>query len=235
MNRFDVSFFLPVRAGSQRVKNKNTKTFAGVEGGLLANKLRQLSLMANVKEVILSTNDLSAIEMAEGFKPDFPKLRILKRPHCLCDSSTNLKDLIRYVYGITDCDHILWGHVTTPLVTGSIYDKAVEAYFEALNSGYDSLISVSPFRNFLLDGEGRMVNNTTGIEWPRTQDLTPLYEINHAMFLAPRAYYADGHRSGTHPKLYELDKLRSHDVDWDDDFVIAETLYKYMQNKGLEV
>ena len=77
-----------------------------------------------------------------------------------------------------------------------------------------------------------MVNNTTGLEWPRTQDLVPLYEITHAMFIAPRKFYADGRRTGTHPKLYELDKLRSHDVDWDDDFAIAEALFNYMKKNG---
>lgn len=228
----NVAFFLPVRAGSQRVKNKNTKPFAGIKGGLLENKLRQLSTMKNVKEVILSTNDELSIEIAEAIKPSFKKLRVLRRPDCLCDSSTNLKDLIRYVHGITKCDHILWGHVTTPLVPGAMYDAAVKCYREALKNGYDSLVGVSPFRNFLLDAEGRMVNNTTGLEWPRTQDLTPLYEINHTMFIAPRKLYAEGRRSGSHPKLYELDKIRSHDVDWNDDFAIAEALYKYLRKSG---
>ena len=64
------------------------------------------------------------------------------------------------------------------------------------------------------------------------QDLLPLFEINHAMFIAPRKLYLDGRRSGSHPKLYELDKLRAHDVDWDDDFAIAEALFKYMKANG---
>jgi len=229
----DVAFFLPVRAGSQRVKNKNTKPFAGVEGGLLANKLRQLKAMRNIKEIILSTNDEVALKIANEMS--FPKLKIVKRPDCLCDSSTNLKDLIRYVHGITECEHVLWGHVTTPLVNGNCYDKAIECYSEAVSHGYDSLISVSQFRNFLLDEEGRMVNNNTGLEWPRTQDLMPLYEINHAMFIAPRRLYAEGKRTGVHPKLYELDKLRSYDIDWDDDFAIAEALFGYMKKSGLSV
>ena len=225
-----ISFFLPVRAGSERVKNKNTRDFAGIKGGLLANKLRQLKETDKLDEVIWSTNDASAIQIAENMS--FPKLRIIRRPDCLCDSSTNLKDLIRYVDGITECAHVLWGHVTTPLVDAEQYDKAIECYFEALDNGYDSLISVNSFRNFLLDGEGRMVNNSTGLEWPRTQDLTPLYEINHAMFIAPRKIFGEGRRTGKFPKLYELEKIRSYDVDWDDDFAITEALYKYMQGKG---
>lgn len=230
MKNSRLSFFLPVRSGSERVVNKNTKPFAGIEGGLLANKLRQLRETKNVDEVILSTNDNLAIEIAESMQ--FPTLKIIRRPDCLCDSSTNLKDLIRYVNGIAEFEHILWGHVTTPLVGAKQYDEAVECYFEALENGYDSLISVNLFRNFLLNNEGSMVNNSTGLEWPRTQDLTPLYEINHAMFIAPREMFAEGRRSGKHPKLYELEKLRSYDVDWEDDFAVTEALFKYMQSKG---
>lgn len=36
------AFFLPTRKGSERVQNKNTRTFAGIEGGLLKLKLNQL-------------------------------------------------------------------------------------------------------------------------------------------------------------------------------------------------
>ena len=36
-----IAFFLPTRKGSERVVNKNTRTFAGVEGGILKIKLQQ--------------------------------------------------------------------------------------------------------------------------------------------------------------------------------------------------
>ena len=230
-----ISFYLPVRAGSERVKNKNTRPFAGVEGGLLANKLRQLRAMQNVSEVVLSTNDPACIAVGERFSEGFPKLKIIRRPDALCSSATSLKDVIRYVYDITDADHILWGHVTTPLVHGALYDEAIVEYEKALKDGYDSLVSVSKFQNFLLDADGRMVNNSTRLEWPRTQDLTPLYEINHAMFICPRVLYKEGRRTGAKPKLFEFEGLRAHDVDWEDDFVVAETVFKYMQEHGMEL
>lgn len=37
-----VAFFLPTRKGSERVKNKNTRPFAGDEGGLVEIKIKQL-------------------------------------------------------------------------------------------------------------------------------------------------------------------------------------------------
>jgi len=229
-NNKKVAFFLPVRAGSQRVLNKNTKPFAGHRGGLLENKLNQLTELSRCDEIILSSNDDRCLEIGMSMRDKVPNLRVLRRPDCLCDSATNLRDLIRYVGTVTDCQHILWGHVTTPLVDASIYDDAIGCYFESLKHGYDSLVGVSPFRNFLLNGEGKMVNNSTGMEWPRTQDLTPLYEINHAVFLASRKFYLEGNRLGAHPKLYELDKIKSYDVDWPEDFVIAEILYKHFKN-----
>lgn len=235
MTSLNVAFYLPVRAGSERVKNKNTRLFAGINGGLLANKLRQLREMKNVSEVILSTNDPACIEVGERFVNDFPKLKIIPRPDLLCSSATSLKDVIRYVYDITSADHILWGHVTTPLVNGALYDRSIEAYEEALEAGYDSLVSVSKFQNFLLNEKGEMVNNTTDLEWPRTQDLTPLYEINHAIFLCPREFYKEGKRSGTKPKLFGLEKLRAHDIDWEEDFVVGEQLYKCMLANGFKV
>ena len=57
MERGKVAFFLPARKGSQRVKNKNTRPFAGIEGGLLANKLEQLLAAERIDVIVLSTND----------------------------------------------------------------------------------------------------------------------------------------------------------------------------------
>ena len=40
--KHSVNVFLPMRAGSERVPNKNTKTFSGIQGGLCKIKLEQL-------------------------------------------------------------------------------------------------------------------------------------------------------------------------------------------------
>jgi len=35
-----IAFFLPTRKGSERVKNKNTRPFGGMDGGLIENKIQ---------------------------------------------------------------------------------------------------------------------------------------------------------------------------------------------------
>ena len=166
------------------------------------------------------------MEVAQKYAAD-KRLRIVPRPDELCLSSTNLQDLICYVPTITDADHILWGHVTTPLAGAEEYDKGIELYLSKLAEGYDSMVGVTELKNFLLDKDGKLVNNTTNIPWPRTQDLEPLYEINHTMFLAKREVYTEQkNRLGKKVLLHVMDEIHSKDIDWEDDFTIAEILYK---------
>jgi N-acylneuraminate cytidylyltransferase len=207
-----VSFFLPARKGSQRVKNKNTRPFAGIQGGLLENKLNQLIQTKKIDEIILSTNDEECINIAEKFECN--RLKIIPRPDDLCLDSTNLQDLIVYVPTITNADHVFWGHVTTPLAGASEYDSAVDIYRSKLVEGFDSLVSVIELRNFLLDHQGKLVNNTTNLPWPRTQDLELLYETNHVMFLAKREVYEkQKNRIGKKPIIHIMEKLKSFDID----------------------
>lgn len=224
-----VTFFLPTRKGSERVKNKNTRSFAGIEDGLIGNKISQLVQSKLIDEIIISTNDENCISIARKY--DDPRIRIYERPEQLCTNQTNLQDLIAYVPTITDAQHILWGHVTTPIVGARDYDKAIEEYFAALGKGHDSLIGVKELRNFLLDNKGTVINNTTDIPWPRTQDLETLYEINHTMFITSREIYEKKkNRVGDHPFLYVMNELLSFDIDWEEDFKIAEIIYSHVKN-----
>ena len=221
-----IAFFLPTRKGSERVKSKNTRPFAGIEGGLVENKIKQLLATKHIDEILFSSNDEMCIAIAEKYASD-SRLRIIPRTNELCLSTTNLQDLICYVPTITNADHILWGHVTTPLVEAKVYDTAIEQYLSKITKGYDSLVSVKELKNFLLNQEGKLVNNTTDIPWPRTQDLEPLYEINHAIFLAKRSVYTEQkNRIGQKPLLYIMDEIHSKDIDWEEDFKIAEIMYK---------
>lgn len=231
-----ISFFLPVREGSKRVLSKSTRSFAGVTDGLLGIKLRQLLRSKRIHEVVLSTNDETAISIASGMNTagSQVRLRVIRRPNHLCLDTTNLVDLIDYVPTIISSPHILWGHVTTPFADELIYDRAIDTYLGARAEGHDSLVSVLRFQNFLIDPDSNTLLNTTkthntnkATHWPRTQDLQELYEVNHAVFLTSREVYTERHdRIGVAPNYFAMDKLQSFDIDWPEDFQIAEAIYK---------
>lgn len=228
-----IAFFLPTRKGSERVLNKNTRKFANIEDGLLELKLRQLIRIKDIP-VILSTNDPESIRVAE--KIDSSQIIIIERPEELCLSTTRLDDLIEYVPTIVEATHIMWTHTTSPFLTSEIYKKAIQKYFEALENGYDSMMSVDKIQNFIWDPEMKEMANydRTGLKWPRTQDLKPLYGINSGFFINSREnYFHQKDRIGHNPALFELDAIASLDIDWEEDFRMAEEIFKIRNQKNL--
>lgn len=227
MNKdLDIAFFLPTRSGSERVINKNTRQFGNVEGGLLKIKLDQLLSIPNIP-IFISTNDSETMRIAENYNSD--RIKIIVRPEELCLSSTIIEDFIKYIPTVIEASHIFWVHVTSPFVDATHYKEVIEIYKNKVLSGeYDSLLSVTKIQQFLYDKETKKyINHDRTIEkWPRTQDLKPVYEINHAYYINSKENYLKyNDRIGIDPYLIELNKLQSFDIDWEDDFKIAEIIY----------
>ncbi|WP_034920717.1 cytidylyltransferase domain-containing protein [Gillisia sp. CAL575] len=225
-----ISLFLPVRAGSERVKNKNTRSFAGIDNGILELKLNQLVNLQFVDEVIISSNSNTCLEIAETYKNRIKNLVIDERPEHLGNSSTKLKDLILYAAEINSCENILWTHATNPLFNAKNYNQAIEVFLHQKKNGYDSLVTGCICKDFLLDTESnKIINNTTKLNWPRTQDLKELFAINNAVFIANRERYLLGERLGIKPYYLENDKISSLDIDYEEDFLIAEAVYEKLK------
>jgi N-acylneuraminate cytidylyltransferase len=223
------AFFLPTRKGSERIKNKNTRIFADIEGGILAIKIKQLLNVERVGEIVISTNDPQSIIVAKSFHNQ--KIKIVLRPEEYCLSSTKIEDLIKYIPSIMNSKHIFWINATAPFVDENILNKAIDTYMSEVveSKVYDSLFSVTKFQQFLWSKkENRCINCSRSLEkWPRTQDLEPLYEVNHAFYFNSVANFNRyNDRIGEKPLLYELNKIQSFDIDWEDDFYIAECIYK---------
>lgn len=220
-----ISVFLPCRAGSERVPKKNTRRFAGVEGGLLKIKLSQLTACREVDSVVLSTNDQEVIDIAEAMSDG--KIIIDRRPEHLATSKTSTDDLVRYVPEVITDGVVLWTHVTSPFIDGSVYDKAIVQYRELLAKGtHDSLMSVTALRTFIWDKSGPVNYDRNKEKWPRTQTIDPVFEINSGIFIAGIDVYRNlQDRIGERPYLFETDDIESFDIDWEEDFYIAEAIY----------
>ena len=223
-----LTIFLPVRKGSERITEKNTRKFASFKGGLLELKLWQLIKVKNADEIVVSTNDERCMEIARSFLHYNVNLRIVERPDELGSSETNLCALIRYVPEIVSSDEILWTHVTSPFCDAKTYLQTIATYNSAKTKGCDSLITGSLYQQFLMDQKsGKIVNNfCSELKWPRTQDLAKWFEINNAVFIAPKSRYLEGDRVGENPFLMELNKINSLDIDNEEDFKIAQAVYE---------
>ena len=223
-----ITCFLPCRKGSQRIPNKNIKPFAGIEFGLVEIKLKQLLDAEQIDTIVLSTDDDVILEYAHALNSK--KIQLHKRSAELSSSETSTDKLVAHALDLIPDGHILWTHVTSPFITATHYNDIVKAYKEKLEEGHDSLMTTTIIHSFLWQ-DGQAMNYDRNVEkWPRTQTLKPVHEVNSGVFLAPSTVYKElDDRIGNQPYLFALDNLISHDVDWPDDFVIAECLLE----KGL--
>ncbi|MRU15678.1 acylneuraminate cytidylyltransferase family protein [Roseovarius sp. A21] len=218
-----VTAFLPCRKGSERVPRKNIRPFGSVRHGLIEIKLRQLQECAAIDHVVLSTNDDEIIEYAQSV--DGPGLTIHRRAEHLSSSATSTDDLVGHARELVGSGHILWTHVTSPFLTADRYDEIIASYRNALTEGYDSLMTTTLLRAFLWTEDGPLTYDRSVEKWPRTQTITPVHEVNSGVFLAPvEVYSRHQDRIGETPRLYPLDRLTAFDIDWEEDFVIAEQL-----------
>ncbi|MCR0982003.1 acylneuraminate cytidylyltransferase family protein [Roseomonas populi] len=230
-----VTAFLPCRAGSQRVPHKNTRPFADRQDGLLGIKLEQLLACAAIESVVLSTNDPEVEAIAAPFVARAGgKLRMDRRPDHLCSSSTSTDEVIAYLPSIIPEGDVLWTHVTSPFFGAADYAAAIGAYRGARGAGtHDSLMGVTELRTFIWDAKGAVNYDRAVEKWPRTQTLTPLYEVNSAIFIADaETYRARGDRIGAAPLLHAIPKDKTVDVDWEEDFVIAAELWRLRGGEG---
>lgn len=217
-----------MRKGSQRVKNKNIKEFAGVKGGLTFVKLSQLLKSNKVDKIIVSTNDEEVKNIVYSFNNE--KILIDDRPEHLASSNTSTDDLIKYIPSIIDSGIVLWTHVTSPFVDEKIYDDMIDKYLSSLDTN-DSLMSVTKIQKFLWDEKKPINYDKSKEKWPRTQTIEPIYEINSGAFIADvEIYKQHSDRIGIKPLLYELSDKQAFDIDWEDDFEIAEILWSRYGN-----
>lgn len=219
-----VDVFLPMRAGSQRVPNKNTRIFAGIEGGLCKIKLQQLLKCDRIGTIFVSTNDPRVEEISKSFNSN--KIKVVKRPDPLATSSASTDNLIRYVPSIVPDGHILWTHVTSPFIGSDIYTKIINKYFKNLTQ-FDSLMTVTKIQKFIWNDDQPINYDRNQEKWPRTQTIRPLWEVNSGAFLTSKSIYEKNiDRIGNNPYLFELTEETAFDIDWLPDFKLAESLYQ---------
>lgn len=218
--------FLPCRKGSERVPQKNVRPFGGASHGLLGIKLEQLLRVSSIDEIVLSSNDDAVFSVAEHYNDG--RIRLDHRPESLASSSTSTDSLIEYVPSIIKEGDVLWTHVTSPFCDASVYEEAIRCYIQSQKEGFDSLMSVTEIRKFIWNKSGPVNYDAKKEKWPRTQTLEPLYEINSAIFIAPlKCYLERKDRIGHRPYLYKLNARQSFDVDWPEDFDLAENLWTH--------
>jgi CMP-N-acetylneuraminic acid synthetase len=210
---------IPVREGSQRVMRKNFRPFAS-ESSLLALKIRQLKKEGCFHRIYVSSDSSLAKSIAHDMDVEF-----LPRAPYLCSNTVRWSEVIAGVVESIPGQNpmVSWVHTTSPLHTS--YKTPLELLQNDV-SGFDSLVAVSIFQEFLIRENGRPFNYDWGPWHDYSQDLEKLYRVTGALFIARKQDILSWkYLIGIHPLLYSVDKHAAIDVDTEEDFAFAESFF----------
>ena len=232
MSKREIVAFLPCRAGSERVRNKNTRPFDRDGSSLLERKLKQLHPVKEISKVVVSTNDPVVDNLVLKFND--PKMVVDNRPLELCQSTTSLGSLIEYTGQLLDGVDILWTHTTSPFLGTSFYSKAIEKFRHLDKEGYDSLVTVRKEQDFFVFEDSPLNFGASQEFWPRTQDLEPLYRLTSGIFLlSSQTMRERKNRIGKVPFFLETSLMESLDLDSEEEFCLGQILAVHEGKSGL--
>jgi pseudaminic acid cytidylyltransferase len=211
---------IPVRKFDKYLQGKNLLPFK--DSNLMVHKIRQLKGVSGISEIIVSSEDEEHLRIArdEGVTAKL-------RPVEYADENADFGDFVSYIASDIDCKHILWASVTSPMVEQNNYEAAIKKYLEVIDNGYDSLISVTVVKRFLLDENGpfnfRFHKNT------RTNNKIPiLYQFTNGIVLAPRASMIEWKYNWGHvPFKYIIAPTKTIDICNLEDYKLAKILATY--------
>lgn len=207
---------LPVKGNSERVPMKNLRKFG--DSSLFELKLSQLSKAKGFDEIIVSSEEDMILSMAKenGFGTH-------ERDPKYSTSDIPMSDVYSYIASEIEGESIAWINVTNPLADSDCYTNAVESY-KRMDEKYDCLLSVSEVKDYLFHHE--LPLNFRSKPWEKSQNLTGVVEMTFVINILKRQKMVEwGSCVGTAPYFYNLSKLESWDIDFQEDFDFCEMMH----------
>ena len=204
--------FVPIRLNSRRVEGKNLRLLGGRP--LMTYILDTLRDCERIDETYVYCSDPDiARHLPDGVK-------FLRRDPALDSDSTLGEEIYDAFTREVDADIYVLAHATSPFIRRATVDDAVAR----VGSGkYGSAFSAERIQTFAWY-EGRTLNYSPE-RVPRTQDLEPVFVETSAFFVFRREVWRDMRRRiGLHPYMAVTDRIESMDIDYPDDFRLAEAI-----------
>ena len=211
---------IPIKLGSKRVPGKNIKPF--YDGTPLIAFIQNACLEAkNIDDVYIYCSDEAVIPYV------LPGVKYLKRPEFLDGDNINANDIIREFMKTVDADIYVNAHTTSPFAKPETIEECV---YKVASGEYDSAFCAEALRTFMWE-DGKPINFDPD-NFPRTQDLPLIYgETSIAYVFTKESFLKHNRRLGSHPFVKEVSKIEAIDIDYPEDFEIANAIYKEVIKK----
>jgi CMP-N-acetylneuraminic acid synthetase len=212
---------IPARKADNFFQDKNILPLG--KSNLLANKILQLKSVSLIDEIIVSSDCKEYLQIAKQLG-----VSIDTRPSNLSMIETDFGEFIEYLVSKLNCSHVLWAPAITPFINAIDYTKLIKSYFNSLNDGYDSLITVNRLRRNVLDDNGPLNFTFSKSDF---KNFPEIYEYVNGVSIARKTDILNWkYNWGKNPIKVDLGKIKSFDICNLEDYKIAQTLF-YLANE----
>ena len=212
--------FVPVKLNNERAPGKNTKRF---DDGtpLITHFLKTLVQVPEIDELYVFC---SKEEIKDYMVPG---VRFLKRPESLDTKEATPQDIISTFMSMVDADVYMVCHCTSPFVKAERFSECIHKVCE---EGYDSAFTGEKIQR-LMWHNGQPLNFDAA-NVPRTQDLPVYYNEVSAAYVFKKEMFETLHRRiGLNPYICEVSGVECVDIDYPEDFEIANAIYMNILKK----
>ena len=216
---------LPMKANSERVRGKNFRLFNGKP--LFRWILDTLLAAEEIDEVVINTDARHIL--AENGLVDGPRVRIRDRRPEICGDFVSMNLVLADDVAHVPADIYVMTHTTNPNLTLESLKGAIALYRQVVADGTgDSVFTVNKFQTRFYREDGSAINHDPD-NLIRTQDLEPWYEENSNLYVFSKDSFARTNaRIGKHPRMYEMGRSESVDIDDQESWYMAEAMSKYL-------
>ncbi len=213
--------FVPIKMNNERTPGKNTKKFA--DGSALITVF--LRTLVKVKEI-----DSIYVFCSNPQIKDYliSNVHYLERPKYLDTQKATPQNIITEFMNRVESDIYMVSHCTSPFVTAEHFSETINA---VKKGNHDSAFTAEKIQKLLWNSDNTPLNfDPTNI--PRTQDLKPIYnEVSAAYVFRKETFLKYKRRIGITPYITEVSGIECVDIDYPEDFEIANAIYMSLLKK----
>lgn len=215
-----VAAFVPVKLNNERAPGKNTKPFSDGTP-LITHFLKTLVQVPEIDELYVYC---SKEEIKEYLVPG---ALFLKRPEQLDTKEATPQDIISAFMSQVEADVYMVCHCTSPFVKAERFSACIQ---KVCSGEHDSAFTGEKLQRLMwYNGEPL---NFDAANVPRTQDLPVYYnEVSAAYVFHRNTFETLWRRIGVNPYICEVSGAECVDIDYPEDFEIANAIYMVILKK----
>ncbi len=212
--------YIPVRAGSKSISEKNIKNLLGRP--LVYWVVKAACDTNGIDKVVVGSDSEEYLELIKSF--DLPKLETFKRGAESCtDTASTESAMLEYINaaGLSKDDQFILIQATSPLLTSEDLQNGLK-----MKESHDSVLSCVLNKRFFWSAEG-MPQNYDYRNRPRRQDMQGAYMENGAFYInTVENILKDENRLSGDIGIVEMPEYTAVEIDEEDDWIIIESLMR---------